>query len=258
MVTGVAPARHPRDCASAAFLSSHCDSVQATLLCHLGRWSEAEDVLLRAHAALEELMPGASWHPPIALAELRILQGRLAEAEALLLGRDDHIQALVPTARLHLARGEHDLACAAARRGLRAMAADRVRAAALLGVLVEAELGRGDVPGAAEVSTALDARTGGLGVAGLEAEAARLRAKVRLAKGDAAAAVAALHDGLDLLGDVELPRLRMSLHLDLARAREMAGDRAGAVVEARAPVRCWGASTWWCREPTRCCWSGWG
>lgn len=49
-----------------AFLRSHCDSVRGTLLCHL-----------------EAVMPGMAWHPPIALAELRILQGRLAEAEAL-------------------------------------------------------------------------------------------------------------------------------------------------------------------------------
>ena len=61
-----------------------------------------------------------SWHPDIALADLRIRQGRLAEAEALLLGKDQAMQALLPAARLHLARGDHDLARAAARRGLRA------------------------------------------------------------------------------------------------------------------------------------------
>ena len=62
-----------------------------------------------------------SWHPAIALAELRIQQGRLADAEVLLLGKDAHLQALLPMARLHLARGDHDLARATANRGLRAM-----------------------------------------------------------------------------------------------------------------------------------------
>ena len=217
-----------------AFLRSHCDSVQGTLLCHLGRWGEAEELLTRAFAELEAVMPGAARHPPIALAELRILQGRLAEAEALLLGRDDHIQALLPTARLHLARGDFDLARATARRGMRLMGDDRVRAAALLGVLVEADLGRGDVGEAAEASAELDARTHGLGLPALGADAARLRARVSAARGHADAAVVVLQEALDDLAAVDLPLLKASLHLDLARRLEEGGDRAGAVVEARA------------------------
>lgn len=217
-----------------AFLSSHCDSVQGTLLCHLGRWSEAEDLLTRALAEIEETMPGSAWHPPIALAELRILQGRLAEAEALLVGRDDHIQALLPTARLHLARGDLDLALVTAHRGLRLMGDDRVRAAALLGVVVEAELGRGALDRAARLSAELDARVSGLELPALGANAARLRARVHAARGDRAAAVIALEETLDDLAKVELPLLRASLHLDLARLHEAADDHPEAVVEARA------------------------
>jgi hypothetical protein len=217
-----------------AFLSSHCDSVQATLLCHLGRWGEAEKVLLRAHATIEELMPGTAWYPPIALAELRILQGRLAEAEALLLGRDDHILALLPSARLHLARGDHDLACATARRGLRMIGDDRVRAATLLGVLVEAELGRGNLSEAAEIAAQLDARIGELDLPALFAQAARVRARVRVAQGDAAAAAAALHEGLDQLRSLDLPLMKLGLHLDLARLHDSLDDRASAMVEARS------------------------
>ncbi|MDQ3640350.1 MAG: hypothetical protein M3450_02475 [Actinomycetota bacterium] len=219
---------------SQAYLNSHCSSVQGTLLCHLGRWGEAEDVLSQAFADIEKVMPGAGWHPVIALAELRILQGRLAEAEALLLGRDDHFQALVPTARLYLARGDHDLACATARRALRYMGDDRVRAASLLGVVVEAELGRGDVAKAAEASAELDVRTDGLRLPTLVAEAGRLRAHVRRALGDDAGAVKALQDGLDGLAGAQLPHLKARLHLDLARQLEANGDRAAAVVEARA------------------------
>ena len=217
-----------------AYLRSHCDSVRGTLLCHLGRWSEADEVLTRALAEIEEVMPGSAWHPPIALAELRILQGRLTEAEALLLGRDDHLQALLPTARLHLTRGDFDLARATARRGLRLVADDRVRAVALLGVLAEAELGRGDVDAAAAASADLDARAAGVGLPTLAGQAARVRARVRAAQGDHGAAVLALQEGLDDLSAVELPLLRMSLHLDLARLHEAAGDRADAVVEAHA------------------------
>ena len=217
-----------------AFLSSHCESVRGTLLCDIGRWGEAEDLLLKAYDDIEKAMPGRAWHPPIALAELRIRQGRLSEAEALLLGRDDHFQALLPTARLHLARGDFDLARATARRGLRLIGDDKVRGAALLGVLVEAELGRGELDQAAAASADLDARTLGLGLPALDGDAARQRARVRAAEGDLPAAIEALQQGLDALADLDLPLLRMSLHLDLARLHEAAGDQAAAMLEARA------------------------
>ena len=120
--------------------SSHCDSVQATLLVELGRWGEAEAMLVRARADFEMAMQSPSWHPDIALADLRVRQGRFADAEMLLLGKDQSMQALLPAARLHLARGDHDLARATAVRGLRSMGDDRLRAVELLTVLVDAEL----------------------------------------------------------------------------------------------------------------------
>ncbi len=213
---------------------SDCSTVQGILLCHLGRWSEAEDILVQAATAIGRMMPGAEWNPSIALAELRIQQGRLTEAESLLLGRDDHMHALTPWARLHLARGDFDLAAATVRRGLRVMGDDRVRAASLLGVLVEAELGRNDVGAAAHASADLDERTEGLGLPLFAAEEARLRARVRDALGDGNGAIAALQSGLDHLAGAELPHLKTRLHLDLARHLVDAGDRPAATVEARA------------------------
>lgn len=216
-----------------AFLLSHCDSVKGVLLCHVGRWTEAEEVLVGAYSAVEEAMPGMAWHPPIALAELRILQRRLDEAEALLVGKDDHIQALLPTARLYLARGQLDLAGAAARRGLRLMAGDRVRAPMLLGVLVEVELGRGDVERAAQAMADLDARVEGLSLPVLTGEAARLRARVLAARGDDEPAAECLREGLADLAGSSLPLLTMNLYLELARLLEKA-DPASALLEAQA------------------------
>jgi tetratricopeptide (TPR) repeat protein len=214
--------------------STQCASVRGTLLCDVGRWGEAEQLLVGAYDEMEGAMPGLGWHPRIALAELRTRQGRLAEAEALLLGRDGFMEALLPTARLHLARRDFELARAIARRGLRLIADDKVQAASLLGVLVEAELGRGDVAQAAEAAADLDARTRGLGLPALDGEAARRRARVRTAQGDVAGAIKALEAGLAGIAGLDLPLLRMSLHLDLARLYEAAGERLDAVVEARA------------------------
>jgi hypothetical protein len=213
-----------------AVLRSHCDSVQGILLCHLGQWGEAERVLTTALADIEDVMPGSAWHPPIALAELRILQGRLTEAEALLLGRDDHVQALLPMARLVLARGDWELALVTARRGLRMIGDDRVRATALLSVVVEASLGLGDVAAAAAASADLDERAAGLALPLLDAEAARVRARVQVATGDQAAALATIQGALECLADANLPRVKFLLHLDLARLL----DDSAARVEAKA------------------------
>jgi hypothetical protein len=218
----------------AVFLSSHCDSVQATLLVELGQWTEAEGVLTRAKASFEAAMQAPSWHPDIALADLRVRQGRLAEAEALLLGKDQAVQALLPAARLHLARGDHDLARAAALRGLRAIGDDRLRAVELLTVLVDAELARGDVDAATAASADLSARTRGLDLPALQGRTAAARARALAAAGDPGSAVSELEAAVDRLDAAQLPWLRATLLLDLARLRDRSGGRAAATIDAQA------------------------
>jgi tetratricopeptide (TPR) repeat protein len=216
------------------FLSTHCDSVQATLLCELGHWGDAEVLLDRAIVEFESAMHIRSWHPAIALADLRIRQGRLTDAEMLLLGKDDHPEALLPSARLHLARGDHDMARAMARRGLRTMGADRLRASELLAVLVDAELAAGDVDAAVAAAADLDERTRSTGIAVLAARSAAVQARVLAAAGDLAAAVAAVHDAVAELDPRRAPCLRALLLIELARLYDDAGDRVAAQVEAKA------------------------
>ena len=220
---------------SPLFLNSHCDSVRAMLLSRVGRWSEAEELLLESQTSLDAVMPGAAWHPPIALAELRIMQGRFDEAEVLLIGKDDFMQALVPMARLHQHRGDFDLARATAGRGLALMGTDRLRAAALLGIVVEANIGIGDTVAAAAALDDLDDRIASIDQPGLRSEAARLRARVLNAEGEPSHAATALRGALELLGGAELPLTRLSVHLDLARLLEPF-DRSSARVDARAAV----------------------
>jgi hypothetical protein len=218
----------------AVVLSNHCDSVQATLLMELGRWTEAEAVLVRARADCEAITSASSWHPDIALADLRIRQDRLAEAEALLLGKDQSMQALLPTARLHLARGDHRLARAAALRGLRAVRQDRLRAVELLTLLVDAALAAGDVAAANEASARLMACAGDVPVSALQARAAAARARVLLATGAPGEAVAVLEQAVDQLDARQLLWLHATLLLELARARQRAGDAAGATLDVKA------------------------
>ncbi|MCA1842462.1 MAG: hypothetical protein LC792_04595, partial [Actinobacteria bacterium] len=214
------------------FLSGHCDSVHATALCELGRWGEAEALLRRSIEEFERYMQLPSWHPAIALAELRIRQGRLAEAEMLLLGKDGHLQALLPAARLHLERGDYELARATAIRGLRAVKDDRLRAAELLAVLVDTELSAGDLEAASTACDDLTARAEHLDVPGLQARTAAVRARVESGTGEVGGAIATLEAALDQLPAAGVPMLRTTLLLDLVRLHEQAGNRAAAKVEA--------------------------
>jgi tetratricopeptide (TPR) repeat protein len=219
---------------AAIFLSSHCDSVQATLLMELGRWTEAEAMLLRSIELFEANMPFPAWHPALALADLRVRQGRLGEAEALLLGKDQSLQALLPTARLHLARGDAALARAAAQRGLRGLGTDRLRAIELWIVVVEAGLMLGEKDAAAQAAIELGERARDLDVPNLATRAALVRARVALACGDAVAARGLLEPALDRLDPAQSPWLRALLALELARTHQALGERAAAAVEARA------------------------
>ena len=214
------------------FLSSHCDSVQATALCELGRWGDAEAMLVRSIEEFEAGMHMPSWHPAIALAELRIRQGRLADAEMLLLGKDGSLQALLPAAHLHLARGDLDLARATAARGVRAIGDDRLRAADLLAVLVDIELAAGDLAAADAACNDLVDRAEGLDVSGLQARVAALRARVLAAGGDIAQAIGTMEAALDRLPPAGVPLLRASLLIELVRLHDRAGNRAAATVEA--------------------------
>lgn len=214
------------------FLSNHCDSVQATALCELGRWSEAEALLERSIADYESGMRAPSWHAVIALADLRIRQGRLAEAEMLLLGKDGAIHALLPSARLHLARGDLALARAAASRGLRAVRDDRLRAAELLALLVEVETRSGDLAAAREACADLVRRAAGLDVPCLRVRVGTAEARLLAATGDVAAAITTVENALDALPPAGVPLLHATLLVDLVRYHERASNAAAARVEA--------------------------
>ena len=223
------------------FLGNHCDAVQATLLGELGLWGEAERVLTRAVDDFERAMGAPSWHPAIALAELRIRQGRLTDAELLLLGKEDRFQALLPAARLHLARGDADLARATAERGLRAIGSDRLRAVELLSLLVDIELLAGDTDAASKRCAELTERARGVEVPSLSARAAAARARALAAQGETGEAIAVVESALDALPETRLPLLQATLLVDLARLHDAAGNRAAARVEAARAAAAFGA-----------------
>lgn len=217
------------------FLGNHCASLQGALLAELGRWQEAEAVLVAASSQFESTIGAPAFHSSIILADLRIRQGRLTDAEQLLGGREQAFEAHLPSARLHLARGDHALAAMSAGRGLRALAGDRPRAIQLLEVLVLAEVGAGDLEAADRALSDLRARSHD--VPWLPSASARVglaAARLLRARGEIDDAIAALEDAIDDLDRGRVPWRRGLLLIELARLREAAGDRAGAELEARA------------------------
>ena len=211
----------------AIFLSSHCDTVQALLLVELGRWGEAEALLEQSIAGLEAagLPP---WHPVIALADLRALQGRITDAEALLLGKEQTMQALLPAARVQLARGDYRLAASTAERGLRVMGPDRVRAVELLLVLIEARLALGDLAGVRAAHAEVLERMAGLDLPVLRARAAVAAARALTSEGDPAAGLVTLDAALVDLDRAANPWRAAGLLVEQACCRDQAGDPAGA------------------------------
>jgi tetratricopeptide (TPR) repeat protein len=215
--------------------TGHCHSAYGAVLADIGRWHEAEPMLAKAVEENDRTIVLHQAGARGSLAMLRIRQGRLDEAESLLLGYEDFADVFVPLARLHLARGDHELAVAVAERGLRMMTADQLRGCVLLAVLSQARLALGDVAGAWEahrrLTTMAEANPLPLSIA----ESALVASRLLAADGKVDEAVMACELGISALPADVLPLLRAELHLELARV-QAERDPTAAEVAARAAV----------------------
>ncbi|HET8581655.1 MAG TPA: LuxR C-terminal-related transcriptional regulator [Jatrophihabitans sp.] len=197
---------------------NHCRTEYGSLLRLSGRWREAEATLCRAAADAPVVQKHMQILADCALADLRVSQGRLAEAADLLAGLDGWDEARIPLARLQLARGEHDKAAAACRLALLQYTGDRLRGSVLLALLADAELARGDLDAAATATARLAAEANASGQPPVQARAALAAARVALANDDLATAVTELERGIARLTGAHWALLRAELHLELATA----------------------------------------
>jgi DNA-binding NarL/FixJ family response regulator len=215
-------------------LFAHCQAAYGSLLCRVGRWTAAETALTMSLTAGRN---GYYLHRVMArtaLADLRIRQGRYEEADQLLAYCGDRWDAIPVRAKLHYTRGEFEHAISLIKQALRQMGDDRVRAVPLLALLVEAEIGRGNVEAAAasahRASTLAEPT-----MPTLVAEAALARARARAAANDKNGAIADFQAGLQAIGQTEAPLIRAALHLDFARVLADV-DPTAAVPEARSAL----------------------
>src|SRR5207302_301015 len=131
-----------------------------------------------------------------------------------------------------------DLAAAVIDRALHDLVGDRLRAGRLLRLLVDVELGRGDVVAAERAAERLSDYAEGSDSPVLRADARLADGRVSMRNGEAAAAIAAFEAGLDELAGEERPVLAAILRLDLAGALGALGHEARATDEARAALAC--------------------
>ena len=138
--SGAATSTSSRKKRQITVLFGACRTIHADVLLATGRWSEAELALDDALEAHRRGYPAMATPAMSTLALLRIRQGRLAEAEQLLAGREEEPMALLAQAELRLAEAEPITAVALLERALTAVQDDVMTEARLLGPLVDALL----------------------------------------------------------------------------------------------------------------------
>jgi DNA-binding CsgD family transcriptional regulator len=208
------------------FLFVFCRTLYGGVLIATGDWVQAEEELQIAVAESAQSQTQVHTDALATLAQLRLVQGRLDEAERLLAGIEE--QALAVVAAIHLARGRPAAAAAAATRAIHGGRADELECALLTELVGEAEIAQGEAAAAA-------ARGRDLVEAGSAVDSRAIRARGERLVGHA--------DGsLRHLGAAVSEFTRLGMPYDAARARLMLAETASsvqrevAVAEARAAL----------------------
>ncbi len=216
------------------FLSAYCRTTYGGLLAARGQWPQAETALTDAIHSFDLGHQALRVHAVLKLADLRVSQGRLEEAEVLLAGYEDQGEAMLPLARLHLARGERALARALLDQALQSGADTPLHRVPLLRLRVEVLLAEADLPAARAAADELAALAQAAHSDLLLAQADLARGQIQRASGDPASA-AAFQQAIQRLHAFEASLLASRAKLELARALQ-ASDAPGAVMWARAAL----------------------
>jgi ATP/maltotriose-dependent transcriptional regulator MalT len=216
-------------------LYTTCRTHHGDVLFAVGDWQQAEEELRAAMKIGSGAEPVLHAEAAAKLAELRLAQGRLDDAEHLLSGLEDQPVTTYARGRLHLVRGAPNATISLVRRRLRDLDEEYRERACLLDLLLEALVAKGDDD---------DLRDGLEELAAFPGTEATLFAAYQrraLGRGMAAlgerSAIEELEAALSGFGIVDMPyecgRTRLLL------VQLLAGhDRDTAVVDARAALAC--------------------
>jgi DNA-binding NarL/FixJ family response regulator len=215
-------------------LLSFCGSCCASVLAARGDFAAAEKWLIWTIDRFEDGGHASRCVDPKAkLAELRVSQGRLEEAERLLVGIESRPESVRAMVALHTARGELGVASSLLHRRLAKVGADSTAAIPILALLIPIQIDRGDLGGAIASAEAMEA------LAGVSADDKQMgqvdvaRGRMALADGDAHASSAAFRSAVERYDRTGLP-------IEAARARSLLAESLAdfdpemAMAEARA------------------------
>ena len=214
-----------------------CRTIHADVLVARGRWPEAEHALETALETHARFIPEMGAPTVASMAELRVRQGRLAEAEQLLSGREEHPSSLCALAHLRTADGRPQVAAGLLERALGAAEGDAVRTTQLLAPLVEARLACEDLEGAKVAAAQLADLAESSGIRLVEARARLAAAHVSLAADRPEEAAEPARQALAAFSRLGMPLHVGEARLALARALvtaspDIARDEARTALDA--------------------------
>jgi DNA-binding NarL/FixJ family response regulator/thioredoxin-like negative regulator of GroEL len=222
------------------YLNATCRAHYGSVLFATGEWQDAEQELQKAIELSGDAQPVVRSEALAWLAELRLAQGRIEEAQRLLAGFEDYEAAAPVSARIQLQKGKFALAASTVQRRLGIIGENRLESALLLEVLGQTEIGQGNIEEAAERGRKLAELGGALGCHLMSARGERLRGHALATVADAEANAAAkrhLDAALCEFVRLEMPYETARTRLLIAQAlRELAPEVSEAEIHAALAV----------------------
>jgi DNA-binding CsgD family transcriptional regulator len=203
------------------FLYAECRTLYGGVLTASGRWADADRELAAALHISAGTCPALHVRALTRLAGLRLRQGRLEEADELLLGVDTRIdadsEAALARAALMIARGD----AAGASRVILTRADDlspsRTTNVAACELLVDAHLAAAELGAATTAAERLTQLATVIGSDRARASATTAWGRVEFAKGDTEAAAASLEAALRIWSSLDLPYETAQCVFELSR-----------------------------------------
>jgi ATP/maltotriose-dependent transcriptional regulator MalT len=199
------------------FLYASCRTHYGGVLMAAGQWPEAEAQLQAALHMSEDAGPGIRMGALAQLAELRLRQGRLEEAEALLALMDDTRDVTLAAAAARMARGEPAVAAAFLERRAAVLGERHIEAPATLAMLVEAHLGDRNLQGACEAAARLSIAAEAQDRGPARALSVVAAGRIATAESRREEAIRELELALRMLAGFDLPLETARVRLELAR-----------------------------------------
>ena len=212
-----------------------CYACCAEMFIASGEWEMADGMLVEGLRAMEDAdLHARCVHPAAKLAELRVMQGRLEEAEQLLSGFEELPESTHALASLYVSRGETAMAAAVLHRRLNAIGDENVLAAPFLAQLVDVQLAQGDLDAAGSTAAALEGVAARSALPRLKAMSGYAQGRVAARRGDPDA-LRALDSAVSAFASQRLPLDSARARFELARVVEHAEPEV-AIGEAKTAL----------------------